>query len=258
MFELRKYGIDRAQVWDAIREQRITRIRNGWVGLRTLSPHEFEAIHRHGLLTCTAAASIRGLPCGTVHLHVRSKARQEEVAKTVRRSRPRRDGAMVGLVDMVEDYIECQPPEWSLALVDALTRNKQLKVTEWTDLSGRVTAEQSKIVSARSSIPESPLESIVRYRLTGARIPYSMQVSIGKYRVDFVVGNGVVVEAHGAEFHSGAADWERDRRKVAWLRSQGWDVLEFTFTQIVHEWPAVCEAIKRAISARPKGFVPKT
>lgn len=257
MFELRKYGIDRAQVWAAIREQRITRIRNGWVGLRTLSPYEFEAIFRRGLLTCTAAASIRGLPCETVHLHVRSKLRQKEVAKTVRRNRPLRTGAMVGLVDMIEDYIECQPAEWSLALVDALTRNRKLKESEWVDLAGRVNAERAGIIRARSSLPESPLESLVRYRLMSARVPHSMQVPIGKYRVDFVVGRGVVIEAHGAEFHAGAVDWERDRRKVAWLRSQGWDVLEFTFTQIVNEWPAVFDAIKRAISARPRGFVPK-
>lgn len=248
MRDLRKYGIDRDLIWIALREQRIIRIRNGWVALRTISPIEAEAIRHHGLLTCASAASIRDLPCASSHFHLRSKVPRDGVQRVIRRTRPQRVGAMVGVIDMIEDYLSCQPADWSLALVDQITRKNLLTESDWKNLMTRLTIEQSKIVLARSGIPESPLESIVRSRLARSRIPHSLQVPIGRFRADFVVGQGVVLEVHGAAFHAGAAEWERDRRKVTWLRAQGWDVLEFSYSQLINEWPDVLRAIQRAVS----------
>jgi very-short-patch-repair endonuclease len=71
-----------------------------------------------------------------------------------------------------------------------------------------------------------------------------MQVPIGRFRADFVISSGIVLETHGAEFHSDRADWERDRRKVAWLKSQGWEVLEISYSQVFGEWELVLSAIR--------------
>ena len=107
----------------------------------------------------------------------------------------------------------------------------------------------------RTGVCESTLESVVRFRLTQAKIHHTVQIPIGRYRVDFVLGRGLVLETHGAEFHSERADWERDRRKVAWLRADGWDVLEISYSQVFEEWDSVLRTIRTALSRQRNGRI---
>jgi len=68
-------------------------------------------------------------------------------------------------------------------------------------------------------------------------------------RVDFVIGDGLVIEADGAEFHTDRASFEDDRRRDAILAALGFRVLRFSYTQIrehpVEVWAAIGAALAR-------------
>ena len=248
MRDLKRFGIDRGTIWTEIRAHRILRLRKGWVSLPTISPSEIRAVEAHGLLTCSAAARVLGYPAENIHFHIRSRRDEVNEFRTTRRKTPSRIGACVGLVEMVIDYSTCQKAEWTLALVDHLERIRALTTRDWKIVEGAIPKAAARIVRMRSSTPESALESVVRFKLAQAKIQQTMQVPIGRFRADFVLGRGLVLETHGAEFHSERADWERDRRKVAWLRAEGWDVLEISYSQVFEEWDAVLRTIQTALS----------
>ncbi len=69
----------------------------------------------------------------------------------------------------------------------------------------------------------------------------------GVGRVDFLIGNGLIIEADGAEFHTSRTAFEEDRRRDALLTAQGYRVLRFSYTQIVSRWTEVEAAIRAAI-----------
>ena len=248
MRDLKLFGIDRGTIWTEIRAHRILRLRKGGVSLPTISPSEIRAVEAHGLLTCASAARVFGYPVESIHFHIRSRRDDVKEFRTTRRTTPTRFGACVGLVEMVIDYSTCQKAEWTLALVDHLEQIRALTKSDWESVESAIPAAKARIVRMRSGVPESTLESIVRFRLTQARIHHTMQVPIGRFRVDFVLGRGLILETHGAEFHSERADWERDRRRVAWLRAEGWDVLEISYSQVFEEWDSVLRTIKKALS----------
>lgn len=255
MRDLKRFGIDRGTIWTEIRAHRILRLRKGWVSLPTISPSEIRAVEAHGLLTCSAAARVLGYPVENVHFHIRSRRDDVNDFRTTRRKTPSRIGACVGLADMVIDYSTCQKAEWTLALVDHLERVRALNASDWESVEDAIPAAQRRIVRMRSGVCESTLESVVRFRLTQAKIHHTVQIPIGRYRVDFVLGRGLVLETHGAEFHSERADWERDRRKVAWLRADGWDVLEISYSQVFEEWDSVLRTIRTALSRQRNGRI---
>ena len=246
--ELKRRGVTVGQVEAALARCEILRLRKGWYSLTHISPIAKRAIIDRGLLTCVSAASEMGWPFQRFEYHLRAPRPVEGVLTSCRRNSPTRAGACVAPVDVVEDYLHCQPPAWSLALVDFLARQKALSESQWSDLKSRVPEKQRRIISLRSDTPESPLESVFRYKLMKARLKHEMQVKIGRFRVDFLLNGKLVVETHGAEFHASQQAWEKDRERVLWLRSQGWDVIELTFKQ-VEDWHGLERLIRNALKS---------
>lgn len=256
MRDLRRFGINREIIWGAIRSKRVLRVRHGWIALLTTSPIELRAVEEYGLLTCSSAANVHGFPAAGAHLHIRSRNQDATTQRVTRRVTPQRIGACVDFVEMTLDYLECQAPEWSLALLDYLERNRLLTNSEWSVVANRASRQSGKLIAMRSAIPESPLESIARWKLARAKIPHVMQHQIGSFRVDFVVGRALIMEVHGQQFHASSENWEKDKKRVAALRAQGWDVLEFSFDQIINSWTSVESAIRAASSRQPKSRQP--
>jgi len=79
-------------------------------------------------------------------------------------------------------------------------------------------------------------------------IPHSQQVRFaGVGRVDFVIGDGLVIEADSVEFHTDPASFENDRRRDALLTAQGFRVLRFSYRQIRERPAEVWAAIEAAL-----------
>lgn len=91
---------------------------------------------------------------------------------------------------------------------------------------------------------ESGLESLLRWRMRWLGITLSTQVDIPSVgRVDFVLGDRLILEVDGVENHDGSSkrhkDLVRDANAAAW----GFSTLRFDYAMVVHDWPTVEAAI---------------
>ncbi|WP_185201318.1 endonuclease domain-containing protein [Glaciihabitans sp. INWT7] len=69
-------------------------------------------------------------------------------------------------------------------------------------------------------------------------------------RVDMLIGDRLVVEVDGREYHSDPSAFERDRVRDARLTALGYRVLHFSYSQVMYDWPAVEAAILTAMGRR--------
>jgi len=243
--QLKALGVGRGAVLTALRSETVIRVRKGWFALSTISPLERRALIDHGFLTCSTGAVIRGLPVKDPrHYHLRANRPVSGERSGRRRQKFATKGASVSLLDMVEDYLHCQPAEWSLALLDAIERQQLLGDADFRELDRRLPRHLRALLEIRSALPESPLESVIRHRLMRAKIRFVMQHPIGPYRVDFLIGHGVVLEALGAEHHANRDAWERDRARTIWLKNAGYEVVEMTYNQL-EDWTAVLSVLQK-------------
>ncbi len=103
-------------------------------------------------------------------------------------------------------------------------------------------------LGSADGVCESGTETRVWQHLRG-RLPLRRQVVIpGVGRVDFLVGERLVIEVDGREHHERTPDFERDRRRDAHLSSLGYRVLRFTYRQVFHDWPSVEAALWAAVA----------
>jgi very-short-patch-repair endonuclease len=146
------------------------------------------------------------------------------------------------------DVIECVPPEFAIASADSLLREYPELRRDWQAwVSTRPSSEQLWLALA-DGICESGTETVVWYRMRGFRLAIRRQVHIGGVgRVDFVVGDRLVVEVDGAAYHTDPARFEADRHRDAVLSRLGYRVLRFSYHQVMHLWPEVEAAILAAV-----------
>ena len=91
---------------------------------------------------------------------------------------------------------------------------------------------------------ESGTESIVRVRLRRAGIRPQLQLEVVEgVRVDLLVGDRLVIEIDGREFHDGSVAFEKDRRRDLLLKALGFEVLRVSCAQVLGDWEAVLETI---------------
>jgi very-short-patch-repair endonuclease len=108
-------------------------------------------------------------------------------------------------------------------------------------------------VARASALRESGTESILFFRLSSSLervgIPFRSQVAVpGVGRVDFVIGERLIVEVDGARYHTDRERFESDRRRDAYASASGHRALRFSFRQVTERWPEVESAIWAAIA----------
>ena len=100
----------------------------------------------------------------------------------------------------------------------------------------------------------SPPEALLWQLLRGspAGIRFRRQYAIGPYVADFLCfSHRLIIELDGP-FH----DPDHDRKRDAWLRSKGFEVLRFPVS-LIHGRPHLAlQAIREAASARPPSLGP--
>jgi very-short-patch-repair endonuclease len=76
-----------------------------------------------------------------------------------------------------------------------------------------------------------------------------VNVPIGPYTVDFLWRDRrLVVETDGWEAHRGRQAFEDDRARDAYLRLQGYEVLRFTWRQLMAERGSVVAVLRRYLT----------
>lgn len=269
-FELLRDGHTSHQLTRAVRRGEVQRIRQGHYGCPELTAPEAESIRVGGRLTGLAAATHYGLwaprhPRVEVLVPPHARALRTRDDATRRRSDHPDPSLHVSWADhgasgtrsvvapaeCVRHIVRFESPIVAFAVAESALAAGRLSRREWSQLLTSLTRAQQRLLASASRLSESGGESMLKFHLRRARIPFRQQVPIDPIgRVDFLLGNRLVIEVDGAAFHSAPDDFERDRRRDAHLSCAGYRTLRFSYQQIDRQPELVLAAIEAALARR--------
>jgi very-short-patch-repair endonuclease len=127
----------------------------------------------------------------------------------------------------------------------------------WRALVATRPREDRKELLLADGICESGIETRVWLWLHRQRIRAVRQVDIALVgRVDFVIGDRLVIEVDGETYHADTDQFETDRTRDAALAAQGYRVLRFSYRQVMHRFDEVTAAIRSALARDAHRFRP--
>jgi very-short-patch-repair endonuclease len=218
------------------------------------------ALHGWGLLIEPARTVQVAVPhgrgsvrAGGVVATQRRSARTEELAVLA-------DAGPLSITTPVQTVLDCAvglPLLEAVVVCDSALRSGRLTVEELVGAGGglrgvRDAGRVQRVLDLCDPQAGSVLESVLRVRMrqhgiTGVTSQKVVQDMPGSHmRVDFCFeAAGVVVEADGKRWHP---EPERDRLRDNVLASQGWRVLRYTWSEVVHDHRFVVAEIAAALA----------
>ena len=152
------------------------------------------------------------------------------------------------LIDPIENVLvlvaACQPFEAALAVWESALR-QGLVDRHALERMPLPTAARN-LLDAALPFSDSGLESFVVPRLGWMRIPLVPQVWIAGHRVDFLIGERLVLQVDGG--HHIGEQRESDIEHDAQLTLLGYHVIRVGYWQIVDRWHTVQDLIMRAVA----------
>ncbi len=265
--ELLRDGHTSHSLTRAVRRGEVLRARQGYYCTPQLPTDQLRAVRVGGMLTGLAAAKAHGLWTpghDELHVAVRAHARGLRAPDDAKRRLPeapqgavaRWTGTPTGGTRSLVDPVTClvdvakrHPPLIAFAVVESALFRGVITMAAWRRELEALPATVRTQLDSVATTSESGGESLLRFRLQSMKVELRQQVRLrGIGRVDFLIGDGLVIEADGAEFHTSRKDFEEDRRRDALLSAQGYRVLRFSYNQIVSRWPEVEAAIRAAVA----------
>lgn len=154
--------------------------------------------------------------------------------------------------------ITCQPRDDAVVTLDSALHSGLITRTELESLTAHLPAKYRALLELTDSGAASSLETKVRLGLRRYNIPYRSQVQIpGAGRVDILIGDRLVLEVDGREWHSGAAAYARDRSRDLALIECGCLVLRLSYDQVMGEWTRVIAVIRRLVARQEHRWSPR-
>lgn len=255
----------------AVHRGAIIRVRQGWYASALESEENLAAWRVGGRLTCLSGAAHYGLSIRSDNaLHVAvtltssrlrdpSDPRHRLVpdSPTVIHWRARRSGGAFAEspLNCLIDMCQCEPPEFVVAAVDSALRLGLVSRAAWARAVAAMPLRLRLQLADVDGRSESIIESLTRFRCRRLGLHVRIQVGLAPgLRVDFLLGETLVVEVDGREHHSDPAAFERDRVRDARLAALGYRVLHFSYRQVMYNWPAVEAAILAAAGRGDHGL----
>jgi len=269
--ELHADGITRGRLAALVRAERVLRVRQGWHCLPGTHPELIQAARVGGLLTCRSALDLAGfwvVDDGRLHVGVepndcrlrsssdpRQRLKPSEPVVVHWRSHMLPPGASRLAADPLRALLhlaECVPSEFLSATADSVLRKMPALAAELRRLAIDLPASARAGVLVADGVCESGIETLFWLRMR--HLQPRRQVAIaGVGRVDFLLGDRLIVEVDGAAFHTGYVQFESDRRRDAALSARGYRVLRFSYRQVLERWPEVHAAVWAAILRGDRG-----
>lgn len=257
---LRRLGVTWHSLWVAVLVERVVRVRRGAYALPDADAARTATVRLGGVLSCTSAARLLGLPVlFDTGLHVtvpRSWGHATASGVRVHRRDLRsdeHDGVCTSLLRTVLDCARELPLREALVVCDAALRAglspEGLRCAA-DAARGRGSTALRRVASLADGRAESPIESCLRL-LAGELGRVRPQVWIdGVGRVDLLLDGWLVLEADGFEFHATRAHYREDRRRANALAERGYVLLRFTYEDVVHRPGAVVETLVAVLARR--------
>jgi len=230
-------GISPDRVQRAASRGEVTRARTGWYLAGTPHPDLVTAVRAGGAVGCVSALRLRGVwvvDGGALHVRVRrgTAAAGADGVRTHWSDHP-----VVTPIDPVLDAVRCAahclPLEHAIAALDSALH---LRLVTLAELRLDADARMRRMIPLLDARSESGLESFARLRLRRLRIRLRTQVRIpGVGRVDILIGDRLILELDGEEFH----DFERDRARDRRAAVRGYVTIRASYRQVMNEWAAL-------------------
>jgi very-short-patch-repair endonuclease len=230
-------GISRDRVERAATRGEIRRVRPGWYAVGTSVPELLTAVRAGGAVTCVSALRLRGawaIDDELLHIRVR-RGNTSSPSAAVRRHWS--DEPVLAPMDdaltAARCVIRCLPTEHAVAVLDSALR---LGLVTGSDLRRESSARARRVIAHLDPRSESGLESLARLRLRHHRIRLRTQVKIaGVGRVDILIGDRLILELDGEEWHDFEEDRARDRRAMV----RRYLPIRASYRQVMFEWDAL-------------------
>jgi len=269
--DLVRAGWTASQINSRVLAGQLVVVRRGWVATPEADTGIRAAVAIGGAVTCVSELRRRKLFAPDdrrLHLAVASNASR---LRTVQGVDPvvhwggepvaRHRGAVTDPLDNLLPHLaRCLPTDWAVASIDSIARSeRRFTPAHLQQIALRAHSQRLRaLLPMLDSRAESGLESLLRVRLAAAGISMVPQVPVGPFRVDGLVGARLVIEAAGYEFHSERSDFESDHIRAAELQLRGYLVLQFTYQQIVNDWPRVLDVTQAHIARGDHMWSPKS
>lgn len=242
--QLKTHALGDVEIRALARRGRLISIRKGWWATPEAAPELVRAVRAGGSLTCVSALGAGWAPPAR-GLHIRLPANSRRVTISRGDVVPHALGRPAGTPRLALDPVplalactrQCLGRDEVVAVVDSILRSgehpdellQQLLAVD-PDHAGFWT----KAFSRTSLRSESGSESLLRLGLRSRNIPHRIQAQIGPHRVDILVGDRLVLECDSRAHHTGIERYSADRERDQFLIRHGYQVLRFTYEQVLH------------------------
>lgn len=251
---LRRVGVTEHQLRKARERGFIFSVRRGWVALRSADRMLVAAARRGVVLSCITLAARRGLwvlDSSEPHVAAPPHAGHASVSKgVIHWSRPLFPRHPDSCEDSLENALvlaaRCQPHEAALALWESALKNALVDPV----VLGRapLPPHAREMLELATPFADAGTESIFRTRLRWLRLPITPQVWLLGHRVDFLIGERLVVQIDGG--HHVGEQRTSDIAHDALLKLHGFHVIRISYTQLMQQWQEVHALILAAVAQR--------
>lgn len=230
------------------------RVRRGWYGSRDADTHVLRAVADGGVLSCVSALRRQRVWVPDSGLHIRYSERARRSRPGVRSCHPYRlDPPVVAAIDptdiAVASAANCLDAEGLIVVLDSMLNKRMIDMADARSIVAASRFARLDLADRCDPKSESGTETLIRLRLRAAGIRLRTQVVIpGVGRVDFLVGDRLIIEADSREHHLSAYQADRTRDRVA--IGLGYLVIRLTYEDVVYRWDTVYRDIQSVIQRR--------
>lgn len=237
--QLRSLGMSDWEIRKLCRNGALARLRPGWYADPSAMDTTRRAVALGGCLSCVSALKHHGLwvpPHAGLHVRRSERLRNATIPSGVHICRPPgRFRPVHRSIDSVRMALlaasKCVAPDDLVVLMDSVCNRSLMTRAELDTLFVGTPAQHllSKVDTA-----ESGTETYVRLRLRRLGIKLRVQVEfLGIGRVDFLIGDRLILEVDSRAHHEDPEAHARDRRRDRKFRRYGYNVVRVTYAEVM-------------------------
>jgi very-short-patch-repair endonuclease len=253
---LQEFGFSRRMLSKAVTHGSILRVRPGVFAAPDTDVELIEAAAHGGAVTCARALRRHGVwtlnDDTTVHVWLGGSGRVHHPKDCSCVGHFFAGEMSLGLapldVVLVHVYL-CHGDEAFFAALESALRQRKISLAAKARVRARLPVGARWLVDLARHDADSGLESLLRLRLHLLGIRLDCQVDIPTVgRVDFVIGNCLILETDGKENHDDESHRHKDLVRDAASSLLGYETLRFNYALVIHNWPMVEAAIIAALA----------
>lgn len=249
--ELRARGLSPNRIAILARQARLRRLRRGWYADETADPTVSSAVAAGGALTCVSALARWGvwtMPHPEIHIRMAAGTRAAPGGgRRLHWTRHPIEHPLDDLATALTVAVSCVDLRAAVVLVDSI-RNRRLLDERILGHILDTTPRGRRVLALSDRRAESGIETLPRLALRSRNLRVRPQAVIdGVGRVDLLIGDRLVLELDGREWHG---DFEKDRARDRALVALGYLVIRASYRQVLDGWALIERQILEIVRRR--------